>query len=157
MTDNILDNCWHPCSHWCWVWHCQGTDSQLQGGKLTSERVRKELTDMPEWREMTQQTGRQSIPHKWLASQMIWSAEELETLPVGTKSRTSHNRSPGGERRGKKSSLKGWERTIVTESNKHWIFFKDHLGKLLREVWRWSAYRFFRAHGYHLELNRTEL
>ena len=29
------------------------------------------------------------------------NVENLETLPAGTKSRTSHHRSPGGERRGK--------------------------------------------------------
>ena len=28
--------------------------------------------------------------------------EELETLPAGTKPGTSHHRSPGGERRGKR-------------------------------------------------------
>ena len=29
--------------------------------------------------------------------------EELETLPAGTKPRTSHHRSPGGDRRGKRN------------------------------------------------------
>ena len=43
-------------------------------------------------------TGRQSNPHKWLASRKIWSVEKLETLPAGTNSRTSHHWSPGGER-----------------------------------------------------------
>ena len=40
-------------------------------------------------------------PHKWLASRKTWNVEELESLPAGTKPRTSHHRSPGGERRGK--------------------------------------------------------
>ena len=32
----------------------------------------------------------------------IGSVEELETLPAGSKPRTLHHRSPGGERRGKR-------------------------------------------------------
>ena len=46
--------------------------------------------------------GGQSHYRKWLASQKIWSVEELETLPACTKPRTSHRRSPGGKRRGKR-------------------------------------------------------
>ena len=45
--------------------------------------------------------GGQSNPHKWLASRKIWSVEELETLPAGTKPRASHHRPPGGDRRAK--------------------------------------------------------
>ena len=37
-----------------------------------------------------------------LESRKISSAEELETLPAGTKPRTPHHRSPGGERRGER-------------------------------------------------------
>ena len=44
----------------------------------------------------------QSDPHQWLASRKIRSVEELETLPAGTKLKTSHHRSPGGKRRGKR-------------------------------------------------------
>ena len=43
-----------------------------------------------------------SNPHKWLASGKILSVEKLEILPAGTKPRTSHHRSPGEERRGKR-------------------------------------------------------
>ena len=57
--------------------------------------------DMPEWRETTEQIDwRPKQPT--LVSQKLWSVEELETLPAGTKPRTSHHRSPGGERRGKR-------------------------------------------------------
>ena len=38
-------------------------------------------------------------------SRKIWSVEDLETLPAGSKPRTSHHRSPGGERRWKKEAL----------------------------------------------------
>ena len=44
--------------------------------------------------------GGHSNPRKWLASGKILNVEKLETLPAGTKPRTSHHRSPGGERRG---------------------------------------------------------
>ena len=40
----------------------------------------------------------QSSYARWLVSQKILSVEELETLPVGIKPRTSHFRSPGVER-----------------------------------------------------------
>ena len=53
----------------------------------------------------SRQTVGQSNLYKWLPSRKIWSVEELETLPSGTKPRTSHHRSPGGERRGKKEVL----------------------------------------------------
>ena len=33
----------------------------------------------------------------WVASQKIWSVEEFETLPAGTKPRTPHHRTLGGE------------------------------------------------------------
>ena len=40
----------------------------------------------------------QSSRARWLVSQKILNVEELETLPVGIKPRTSHFRSPGGKR-----------------------------------------------------------
>ena len=55
-----------------------------------------------EGKSPSRQTGGKSNPHKWLASGKIWSADEAETLPAGTKPRTSHHRSPGGERRWKR-------------------------------------------------------
>ena len=67
----------------------------------------------------------QSSRARWLVSQKILNVEELETLPVGIKPRTSHFRSPGGkrERGGKKSkrstisSSKEREQTIVRQPN----------------------------------------
>ena len=65
--------------------------------------------------------GRQSNHHRWLASQKISSVEELETLPAGTKPRTSHHRSPEerGVERGsdQRSYLRGRERAIVNQTN----------------------------------------
>jgi len=46
--------------------------------------------------------GKTTITTGWLASRKISSVEELETLPAGAKPRTSHHRSPGGDRRGKR-------------------------------------------------------
>ena len=39
---------------------------------------------------------------KWPISHKMLSVEKLETLPAGTKPKTPHHRSPGGERRGKR-------------------------------------------------------
>ena len=52
------------------------------------------------WPSLNDWRARQSL--KWLASRKIWCIEELETLHAGTKPRTSHHRSPGGERRWKR-------------------------------------------------------
>ena len=76
--------------------------------------------------------------HKWIASQKIWSVEKLETLPAGTKPRTSHHQSPGGERGVKKgsarqSSFRGRERTIVNRMNIGTVS-KATLGKLRYRV-----------------------
>ena len=70
-------------------------------------------------------------------SQKIWSVEVLETFPVGTKPRSSHHQSLGGERQGKRKSvrqftLKGWERGIVNQMNIGTVS-KAILGKHLRD------------------------
>ena len=71
-------------------------------------------------------------------TQTNWRAkvEELETLPAGTKPGTSHHRSPGGERRGRRlprrSSLKGREKAIVNQTNIETVS-KATSGKLLRD------------------------
>ena len=85
-----------------------------------------------EWRELTKQTD---WPHKWLASQKTCSVEKLETLPVGTKPRTSHHPLPGGgmERGSARwSCLKGWERAIISQMNTGTVS-KATLGKLLKD------------------------
>ena len=46
--------------------------------------------------------GKATLTSGLIASLKIRSVEELETLPAGTKPRTSHHRSPGGDRRGKR-------------------------------------------------------
>ena len=106
--------------------------------------------------DLADKTGGQGNPHKWLASRKIWSVEKLEALPAGTKPRTWHHRSPGGERRWKRhprrSSLKGRERAIVSQtSDEHWNRFKGNVRETSET--EWSAYGLFRAHRYHLELN----
>ena len=79
-------------------------------------------------------TGGQSRhPHKWLASRKILSVEKLETLPVGTKPRTSRiNRlEERGVERGsaRRSSLKGQERAIVNPTNTGTVSGKGNVGE----------------------------
>ena len=50
----------------------------------------------------SRQTVGHNNHHRRVASRKILSVEELETLPAGTKPRTSHHRSPGGEREGRR-------------------------------------------------------
>ena len=63
--------------------------------------------------------------------------EELETLPAGTKPRTSHHRSPGGERRGEsKRSTIFFERAREghRQSDEHYgTVSKATLGKPLSD------------------------
>ena len=55
---------------------------------------------------MTEQTDwREKQPSQVACLSEDLNVEELETLPAGTKPRTSHDRSPGGERRGKRKRL----------------------------------------------------
>ena len=89
-----------------------------------------------EWKWPSRYTGN---PHKQLASQKIWSVEELETLPAGTKPMTSHHWLPKAmEERGMQrgstqwSSLKGWEQAIISQMNIGTVL-KATLGKLLRD------------------------
>ena len=62
-----------------------------------------------------------SNSHKWLPLWKALSIEELETLPVGTKPRTSQHWLPGGERRGKsKHSTICWKDEKRLSSSRHW-------------------------------------
>ena len=92
-----------------------------------------------------------------LSSRKISNAEELETLPAGTKPRASHHRSPGGERRGKRKRYTIFlERTREghCQSDERWSCFKGNVGENIWET-GWSVCELFRAHRYHLELNWT--
>ena len=91
------------------------------------------------------QTGGQSNPHKWLASPEIWRVEKLETLPTGTKPRTSYHWSPGGERRSK-----GKHKTIFLErtgechrqADERWNRFKGNVGCLrdgVERIWAFPS------------------
>ena len=84
------------------------------------------------WKWPSRYTGGQSNPHKWLASRKIWSVEELETLPAGTKPRTSHHRSPGGERRGKRKRYTIFLKRRSDghrQSDEHCDCFKGNVGE----------------------------
>ena len=83
-------------------------------------------------RRPSRQTGGKRNHHKWLASQNIGSVEVLETLPAGTKPRTSHHRSPGREKRRKrKRSMIFLEMTREghRHSDEHWNRFKGNVGE----------------------------
>ena len=68
------------------------------------------------------------------------------TLPAGTKPRTLHHRSPGGDRRGRgsarRSFLKGRERAIVSQTNFGTVS-KATLGKRLsdgeKRIWSFPS------------------
>jgi len=66
-------------------------------------------------------SGLQSNHHTWFVTRKVRNVEELETLPAGTKPRTSHYQSleERGMERGsaRQSSLKGRERAIVRPTN----------------------------------------
>ena len=94
--------------------------------------------DMPEWREMIEQIDWWAKQSSQVAEK-IWSADELETLPAGTKPMATHLWSPGGERGANMkcsrwstqwSSIKAWERAIVNQ-----IVWKVTLEKFLRDGW----------------------
>ena len=70
-----------------------------------------------------------------LASQKILNVEELDAPSAGAKPRTSHHRSPGGERRGKRKHLTFIQRTREghRELDEHGTVSKTALGKLLRD------------------------
>ena len=94
--------------------------------------------DTPKRREMTKQTDWWAKqPTKWIASWKVRSVEETKTLPVGTKPRTSHHRSPGGKRcRKRKCQMifleRMREKAIVNQMNIGTVS-KAPLGRLLRE------------------------
>ena len=112
------------------------------------QKVKKEIGLSPDWnsrhplskvpwacrgegKRPSRQTGGKSISYKWLASRKIWSVEELETLPAGTKPRTSIalRRERGSARR---SSLNVRERAIVSQTNIRTVS-KATLEKRLRD------------------------
>ena len=75
---------------------------------------------------------------------------------MGTKSRTSHHRSPGGERcRKSKHSMTFLERKRKghRQSDQHWHCFKGNIGET--HEMGCSTYGLSWAHRYHLELNWT--
>ena len=89
------------------------------------------------------------------ASRNIRGVEELETLHAGTKPRTSHHRSPGAERRGKRQRLtifleRTWE--CHRQSDEQWNYFKSN-ARENHSGTGWSVYGLFLAHRYHHELN----
>ena len=83
------------------------------------------------------------------------SVEELKTLTSGTMPKTSHHRSPGGERRGKrKRSTVFLERAREShrQSDENRNCFKGNIGETSERRGRMHT-GLFRAHCSHLELN----
>ena len=69
------------------------------------------------------------IHHKRLASLKIWSVEELETLPEGSKPMTSNHQSSGWQRcrKSKHSMILPWKDETGPLSIKHWNCFKANI------------------------------
>ena len=92
----------------------------------------KSLQTHQDQKPLAHQVNLSSKPHKQLDSQKIWNVEELETLPAGTKPRTSHHQSPRAERhRKRKHETIFFERTREghCQSDEHWNHFKVNAGK----------------------------
>ena len=108
----------------------------------------------------SRQTGGKSNPHKWLASRKIWSGEELETLPAGTKPRTSHHRFPWRREAWKEEALDDLprkdERGPSSIRRTLELFERRRWGNFWEMGWT-ACYRPFRTHRYHLELNWAQL
>ena len=97
-----------------------------------------------------------SNSHKWLPLWKALSVEELETLPVGAKPRTSQHWLPGGERHGKSKHS-----TICSKDEKRLSSSRQTLELFQRQCWgnvlqvEWNAQGLCQA--YSTILNWTEL
>lgn len=144
------------------------TDSNLLGAIITSSRHNTQITNdlktkcyatsfiLKRW----SLENRRSSDKGWLYSlQSIksWlghlkSIEELETLPAGTKPRTSHHQQPKGEKwRERKCSKIDLKRPRKShQSGWHWNRFKG--SQYQEHLWETGGRKFklFWAHGYLL-------
>ena len=71
---------------------------------------------------------------KTLTSSVLWWSSDTEKLPAGTKPRTSHRRSPGGEKRRKRTRsaiFSEMTRKGHRQSDQHWNGFKGNIGETL--------------------------
>ena len=110
-----------------------------------------------ESKELVEQIDGNSIYHKRLIAS--WSVEELETLPAGTKTRTSHHRSPGEERHIKRKR----QTTFLEKNEKRPSSIRRTLEPFQRQSWKTSE-RLGGAHNIsgfseriHTILKRNEL
>ena len=81
-----------------------------------------------------------SNSHKWLPLWKALSVEELETLPVGTKPRTSQHWLPGSKGMERVSTQQSAERMRkgYHQADRHWNCFKGNVGEM---SYRWSGMR----------------
>ena len=132
---------WKAQTGMCLIWHLPPKTSV----DVMPRKCRKER------RWPSTQTG-WKYHREWFVSRQIWNVEDLETLYVRTKRRTSHHRSPEEERRRKKnvrrSSLQGRERAIVNQTN-NGIVSKATLGETSEPRGAAHLYGLFRARRYH--------
>ena len=90
--------------------------------------------------------GNDQADRLWFVSEKIWSVEKLETVPAGTKPRTSRYQTPGGERHW--DNLPGQDETGP-------LSIRCTLELFQRWCWQnfwgmgWSANGLFWAHRYH--------
>ena len=114
---------------------------------------------VPEWREMTEQT-------EWRVKQptqvacfwkdlKCWGAWDTTCGHKAKCITPSITWRRGMERRSTRwSSLKGWEKAIVSQTSIRTVFHRQCQGNLWERGW--SACGLFQVHRYHLELNWTE-
>ena len=86
--------------------------------------------DMPESMEMT----KQSSHHKWLVSQKIWSAEELETLPASLCQGRLHTIDRVEER----ESCGRRKRSTIFFERTRWSTIRWTLERYVQWVWAWT-------------------
>ena len=133
--------------------HTEGPSTE---GWVERARKRTETMTMQQRRSIVDLYFTLSL--NWFHSIMLsfLLLREHETLAAGTKPRTSHHRSPGGERRGKRKRFTIFfkrKREGHRQSVEHWNCFKGNVGETAERL---SAYGLYWAHRYHLELNWTD-
>ena len=110
-----------------------------------------------EGKRRSRQTGRQSNPHKRSASWKVWSVEELETLPAGTKPRIPHPWWPTGERHGNgKHSMMITERMRESSHTNVVTVLTAAVGTFKFGEMVWSTYGHSACIALYIILNWTE-
>ena len=103
--------------------HYQWGQSQ---GHHTIEHLERGTERGSVWQPFLKGWDRAIVNQVNIVSWKMWSTEELETLPMGTKPRPPHHRSPGQMSRKRKCLMTFLERTRQShcQSGEHWNHFE---------------------------------